>query len=136
MNAYVGFLYDRERLMPTVNWLRSELKRAPIAGNYARALLDQMVRLLPLTNPDFLPTNGILWRYLAAHKKWEPQEESPAGDCQYGGGCRSREGLGTRRKTIGSQSRSGTNTWFDHAEQRCRRARHPAAPGRSTADEE
>ena len=74
MNAYLGFLDDPLHPMPTIIWLRSELEKAPIEGDYAHALLEQMFRLLPLGRPDFLPAHETLWRYLAAHKWWGPQE--------------------------------------------------------------
>ena len=63
MYAYIYFLYDREHPEPAANWLRSELAKAPIAGDYFRFLVDQMVEILPFNRPDFLPTNGTLWRY-------------------------------------------------------------------------
>jgi Tfp pilus assembly protein PilF len=75
MNAYVTFLYDNERPLPAINWLRAEWKQVPSRGEYVRALLNRMARLMPLTCSDFLPTNEILWRCLEGQPRWDLREE-------------------------------------------------------------
>jgi len=74
-NAYAAFLSDTEPPIPALTWLRSELDKTPIESEYAHSILETILSRTPPNSPNLRPPDETLWRYLAARKKWEYQEE-------------------------------------------------------------
>jgi len=73
--AYVAFLTDQKPPMQEVTWLRSELDKTPLEGEYAHSVLGMLLSRIPTGNPDLRPPSETLWRYLAARKQWTDWEK-------------------------------------------------------------